>query len=49
MGMFCRPGDLYTGPAIVARAREIIRDRGGASPMTQPSREQLLTALAPAS
>ena len=49
MGMSCRPGDLYTDPAIVARTREIIRDRGSAPPMTQPTREQLLTALAPAS
>ena len=49
MGMSGRPGDLYTDPAIVARTREIIRDRGSAPPMTQPTREQLLTALAPAS
>lgn len=49
MGMSCLPGDLYTDPAIVARTREIIRTRGSAPPMTQPTRRQLLTALAPAS
>ncbi len=48
MGMSCRPGDVYTDPAIVARAHEIIRSRGTSPPMTQPTREQLLTALAPA-
>ena len=40
---------LYTDPAIVARTREIIRSRGGGPPMAQPTRQQLLTALAPAS
>ena len=49
MGMSGRPGDFYTDPAIVARAREIIRSRGSAPPMTQPTRPQLLAALAPAS
>ena len=49
MGMPGRPGDFYTDPAIVARTREIIRSRGSAPPMSQPTREQLLTALSPAS
>ena len=48
MGMSCRPGDVYTDPAIAARAHEIIRSRGTSPPMTQPTRERLLTALAPA-
>ncbi len=49
MGMACRPGDLYTDPAIVARTREIIRGRGSGPPMTQPTRGQLLAALKPVS
>ena len=44
----CRPGDLYTDPAIAARTHEIIRGRGTGPPITQPTRDQLLTALAPA-
>jgi hypothetical protein len=39
---------LYTGPAIVARTHEIIRNHGSGPPMTQPTRDQLLTALEPA-
>ena len=48
MGMACRPDDLYTDPAIVARTHEIIRNHGSGPPMTQPTRDQLLTALEPA-
>jgi hypothetical protein len=38
-------GGLHTDPAIVARTREVIGRHGGAPPLAQPTREQLLTAL----
>ena len=45
MGMACLPNEVYTDPAIVARTHDVIGTRGGGPPMTQPTREQLLTAL----
>jgi 2-polyprenyl-6-methoxyphenol hydroxylase-like FAD-dependent oxidoreductase len=51
-GMIATPGEVYTDPEVVARTREVLRNRGvlrnnGASaPADQPSREQLLAALA---
>jgi 2-polyprenyl-6-methoxyphenol hydroxylase-like FAD-dependent oxidoreductase len=45
MGMVCRPDDVYTDPAIVARTHEIIRDQGSGPQIAQPSRQQLTAAL----
>ena len=45
MGMVCRPDTIYTDPTIVARTHDVIRTRGGGPPITQPTREQLMTAL----
>jgi hypothetical protein len=45
MGMVCRPDDVYTDPAVVARTQEIIRDHGSGPPIAQPTREQLTAAL----
>ena len=45
MGMVCRPDTIYTDPTIVARTQDVIRTRGGGPPITQPTREQLMTAL----
>ncbi len=45
MGMVCLPDAVYTDPTIVARTRDVIRNRGGGPPITQPTREQLLAAL----
>jgi hypothetical protein len=36
---------LHSTPAIVARTREVISRHGSAPPLTQPTREQLLTTL----
>ena len=41
----CRPDDVYTDPAVVARTHEIIRHHGSSPLIAQPSREQLTTAL----
>jgi 2-polyprenyl-6-methoxyphenol hydroxylase-like FAD-dependent oxidoreductase len=45
MGMVCPPDSVYTDPAIVERTHDVIRSRGSGPPITQPTREQLLTAL----
>ncbi len=45
MGMVCRPDDVYTDPAVVARTHEIIRHHGSSPVIAQPSREQLTAAL----
>ena len=45
-GMICRPGDVYTDPQVVARTQEVLRHRGSGPPMAQPTRDQLLAALA---
>ena len=46
MGMMRRPGEVYTDPEVVARTRDAIRRHGSGPSMPQPTREQLLTALA---
>ena len=45
-GMIATPGEVYTDPEVVARTREVLRDRGASAPADQPSREQLSAALA---
>ena len=45
-GMVCLPEEVYTDPDVVASTRETLRRHGGAPPVAQPTREQLLTALA---
>jgi len=45
-GMICPPGEVYTDPDVVARVQETLRRHGTAPPVAQPTREQLLTALA---
>ncbi len=40
-----RAGGALHRPAIVARTREVISRHGSAPPLTQPTREQLLTTL----
>jgi hypothetical protein len=45
-GMICPPGQVYTDPEVVACTRETLRRHGAAPPVAQPTREQLLTALA---
>ena len=45
-GMICPPGEVYTDPDVVARVQEMLRRHGTAPPLAQPTREQLLTALA---
>jgi hypothetical protein len=46
MGMICLPEEVYTDPHVVACTQEVLNRRGHQPPMAQPSREQLLTALA---
>ncbi|MFY9932505.1 MAG: hypothetical protein WAK82_31350 [Streptosporangiaceae bacterium] len=45
-GMVCPPEEVYTDPQVVASTQETLRRYGSAPPVTQPTREQLLTALA---
>ena len=45
-GMVCPPEEVYTDPGIVASTQETLRRHGTAPPVAQPTREQLLTALA---
>jgi 2-polyprenyl-6-methoxyphenol hydroxylase-like FAD-dependent oxidoreductase len=45
-GMICRPNDVYTDPPMVARTRRVLDQHGSGPPMVQPTREQLLDALA---
>jgi hypothetical protein len=45
-GMICRPGDVYTDPRVVACTQEVLRQRGSGPPVAQPTRDQLLAALA---
>jgi 2-polyprenyl-6-methoxyphenol hydroxylase-like FAD-dependent oxidoreductase len=46
MGMVCPPAEIYTDPRVVACTQEVLRERGGGPPVAQPTREQLLAALA---
>jgi 2-polyprenyl-6-methoxyphenol hydroxylase-like FAD-dependent oxidoreductase len=45
-GMVCPPGEVYTDPDIVACTRQALSQRGNGPPVAQPTREQLLAALA---
>jgi 2-polyprenyl-6-methoxyphenol hydroxylase-like FAD-dependent oxidoreductase len=45
-GMVCPPDEVYTDPDVVARTRETLGRHGAALPVAQPSRAQLLAALA---
>ena len=45
-GMICRPNDVYADPDVVAVTREALGDPHSGQSMAQPSREQLLAALA---
>jgi 2-polyprenyl-6-methoxyphenol hydroxylase-like FAD-dependent oxidoreductase len=45
-GMVCPPEEVYTAPDVIARTQETLRRHGAAPPVAQPTREQLLTALA---
>jgi hypothetical protein len=46
MGMMCPPEEVYTDSRVVARTWEVLNQRGDGPSTAQPSREQLLTALA---
>jgi 2-polyprenyl-6-methoxyphenol hydroxylase-like FAD-dependent oxidoreductase len=46
MGMICPPAEVYTDPRVVACTQEVLRQHGAGPPMAQPTREQLLAALA---
>jgi hypothetical protein len=45
-GMVCPPEDVYTDPHVVACTRDALSRHGGGPPVDQPTREQLLAALA---
>ena len=45
-GMVCPPEDVYTDPRVVACTRDALSRHGGGPPVDQPTREQLLAALA---
>jgi hypothetical protein len=45
-GMVCPPGQVYTDPDVVACTRETLRQHGGGPLVAQPTRGQLLAALA---
>jgi len=44
-GMVCPPEQVYTDPDVIACTQETHRRPAAAPPVTQPAREQLLTAL----
>jgi 2-polyprenyl-6-methoxyphenol hydroxylase-like FAD-dependent oxidoreductase len=44
-GMICPPEQVYTDPDVIACTQETLRRHGAGPPVTQPTREQLLTAL----
>lgn len=46
MGMIRRPDAVYTDPHVVARTHEVLRQHGSGPAMGQPTRRQLLAALA---
>ena len=45
-GMVCPPGEVYTDPEVVACTREALGRYGSGPPVAQPTRAQLLAALA---
>jgi 2-polyprenyl-6-methoxyphenol hydroxylase-like FAD-dependent oxidoreductase len=46
MGMIRRPDEVYADPRVVACTRDVLQRHGGVPPPVQPTREQLLAALA---
>ena len=46
MGMLRRPDAVYTDPRVVAATRAVLGRRGSGPPVAQPTRAQLLAALA---
>jgi 2-polyprenyl-6-methoxyphenol hydroxylase-like FAD-dependent oxidoreductase len=46
MGMLRRPDAVYTDPRVVAATRAVLDRRGSGPPVAQPTRAQLLAALA---
>jgi hypothetical protein len=46
MGTLCPPDDVYTDPDVVAATQETLRRHGNVSWVDQPTREQLVAALA---
>jgi hypothetical protein len=46
MGMLRRPDAVYTDPQVVAATRAVLRRRGSGPPVAQPTRAELLAALA---
>jgi hypothetical protein len=45
-GMTRRPTEVYTDPQVVARTRDVLSRLGSRPAMAQPTRAQLLAALA---
>ncbi len=45
-GMVCPPEEVYTDPHVVACARQALSQHGSGPPVAQPTRDQLLAALA---
>ena len=45
-GLVCSPGEIYTDPEVVACTREALGRYGSGPPVAQPTRAQLLAALA---
>jgi len=45
-GMLCRPDEVYADPRVIACTRAVLHHHGSVSSMMQPTREQLLAALA---
>lgn len=46
MGMMVRPEEVYTDPEVVSRTRAAVERHGNASSTVQPTRNELLAALA---
>jgi hypothetical protein len=44
--MVCPPDEVYTDPQVVACTREALGRHGSGPPVVQPTRAQLLAALA---
>jgi 2-polyprenyl-6-methoxyphenol hydroxylase-like FAD-dependent oxidoreductase len=45
-GMLRQPAEVYTDPQVVACTQQVLKQLSGAQPVTGPTRQQLLTALA---
>jgi hypothetical protein len=45
-GMVCPPEGVYTDPHVIACARQALSQHGSGPPVAQPTRDQLLAALA---